>query len=121
MVRAITKAISVKIDRRTAATLTWWRDQGINVTTAVISCIRYGLAVKNPLRPSYDRGELEQIGLRIQIDLLKGVDTLAEQWSASRSEMIDVLIQVTIADGIAGVRVPLTVFLPTPTNPTTWR
>lgn len=119
--RTITKAISVKVDRRTADTLAWWRYHGINVTTAVIACLRYGLAVKNPLRPSYERGELEQIGLRLPVDLLKGVDALAEQWSASRSEVIDVLIQVTIVDGISGVRVPLTVFLPTPTTPTTWR
>lgn len=118
--RTITKLISAKIDRRTGSVLTFWRDCGINVTTAVIACLRYGLAVENPLRPGYDRGELEQIGVRLPVDLLSGVDALAEQWSASRSEVIDVLIQVTIGDGIAGVRVPLTVFLPTPTNPTTW-
>lgn len=120
--RTITKLISVKIDRRTGSVLTFWRNKGINVTTAVIACLRYGLAVENPLRPGYDRDELEQIGVRLPVDLLAGVDALAERWSASRSEVIDVLIQVTVGDGIAGVRVPLTVFLPDPTKTdTTWR
>lgn len=109
-----TKLVPIKVDHRTADGLTAWRDMGINVTTAIIGCIRYGLSIENPLRPSYEREELVQLGLRLPLDLVEGVDDLAKQWSASRAEVIDVLIQVAIVDGMAGAKVPLTVFLPTP-------
>lgn len=112
-----TRQVPIKVDHRTAEALTVWRDMGIAVTTAVIGCLRYGLSINNPLRPSYEREDLVQVGFRLPVDLVDGVDDLANKWSASRAEVIDVLIQVAIVDGVAGVKVPLTVFLPTPT----WR
>jgi hypothetical protein len=114
--RNTTRAISIKIAHSTAAQIKRWRDHGINVTTAVIACIRYGLSVRKPLELKCGRWKLVQIGLRLPENLLAGVDELAEQWSMSRSEVIDIMIQHTISDSIAGVSAQLTVFLPTITT-----
>lgn len=108
-----TKLISIKIAHSTAAQIKWWSNQGINATTSVIACVRYGLSVGEPLPIKVKRWKLVQIGLRIPVDLLEAVDELAEQWSVSRSEAIDIMVQNAISDSIHGVSAPLTVFLPT--------
>jgi hypothetical protein len=74
------------------------------------------LSVRKPLELKCGRWKLVQIGLRLPENLLAGVDELAEQWSMSRSEVIDIMIQHTISDSIAGVSAQLTVFLPTITT-----
>ena len=109
-----TKLTSIKVAHSTAAQIKRWSDGGINVTTAVIACIRYGLSVadENPLTLLCQRDRLVQIGVRIPVDLLDQVDDLAEKRSESRSETVEALIQNTISDSIHGVSAPLSVFLP---------